>query len=240
MGKNLQDHLAIMDIVHSKEPVTLAAAQSLTNLARFLTRGRGMLTSNVGEACGFVRTRPELDAPDLELIFAPVPFIDHGLAPPPGHGITIGSVGVTPRSVGELTLRSEDPLAAPRIEPNYLSDPDGEDLRVLVEGSKIARRIFDAPALARYVGDPLLPAVRPATDDELVEHVRRNSQTLYHPVGTCKMGTDDLAVVDPELRVHGIVGLRVVDASVMPVIPRGHTHASTVMIAEKAVDLIRG
>jgi choline dehydrogenase-like flavoprotein len=239
VGKNLQDHLAIMDIVHSKEPVTLAAAQSLPNLARFLTRGRGMLTSNVGEACGFARTRPELDAPDLELIFAPVPFIDHGLAPPPGHGITIGSVGVTPRSVGELTLRSADPLAAPRIEPNYLSDPDCEDLRVLVEGSKIARQIFDAPALARYAGDPLLPAVRPATDDELVEHVRRNSQTLYHPVGTCKMGTDDLAVVDPELRVRGVENLRVVDASVMPVIPRGHTHASTVMIAEKAVDLIR-
>ncbi len=240
VGKNLQDHLAIMDIVHSKEPVTLAAAESLPNLARFLTLGRGMLTSNIGEACGFVRTRPELDAPDLELVLAPVPFINHGLAPPPGHGITIGSVAVTPRSVGELTLRSADPFTAPRIEPNYLSDPGGEDLRVLVEGSKIARRIFDAPAFARYVGDPLLPAVRPTTDDELVEHIRRDSQTLYHPIGTCKMGTDDLAVVDPELKVHGIENLRVVDASVMPVIPCGHTHASTVMIAEKAVDLIHG
>lgn len=240
VGKNLQDHLAIMDIVHSKERVTLAAAESLRNLARFLALGRGMLTSNVGEACGFVRTRPELDAPDLELVFAPVPFINHGLAPPPGHGITIGSIAVTPRSVGELTLRSADPFAAPRIEPNYLSDADGEDLRVLVEGSKIARRIFDAPAFARYVGEPLLPAVRPTTDDELIEHIRRDSQTLYHPVGTCKMGTDDRAVVDPELRVHGIDGLRVVDASIMPTIPRGHTHASTVMIAEKAVDLIRG
>jgi choline dehydrogenase len=239
VGKNLQDHLAIMDIVHSKEPVTLAAAESLSNLARFLTRGRGMLTSNVGEACGFVRTRPELDAPDLELAFAPVPFINHGLAPPPGHGITIGSIAVTPRSVGEITLSSADPFAAPRIEPNYLSDADGEDLRVLVEGSKIARRIFDALAFARYVGDPLLPPTRPTTDDEIIEHIRRDSQTLYHPVGTCKMGTDDRAVVDPELRVHGIEGLRVVDASVMPTIPRGHTHASTVMIAEKAADLIR-
>jgi choline dehydrogenase len=240
VGKNLQDHLAIMDIVHSKEPVTLASAESLPNLARFLTLGRGMLTSNIGEACGFVRTRPELDAPDLELVLAPVPFINHGLAPPPGHGITIGSVAVTPRSVGEVTLRSTDPFTAPRIEPNYLSDPGGEDLRVLVEGSKIARRIFDAPAFARYVGDPLLPAVRPTTDDELIEHIRTDSQTLYHPVGTCKMGTDDLAVVDPELKVHGIENLRVIDASVMPVIPRGHTHAPTVMIAEKAVDLIRG
>jgi len=199
-----------------------------------------MLTSNVGEACGFVRTRPELDAPDLELAFAPVPFINHGLAPPPGHGITIGSIAVTPRSVGEITLRSADPFAAPRIEPNYLSDADGEDLRVLVEGSKIARRIFDALAFDRYVGDPLLPATRPTTDDEIIEHIRRDAQTLYHPVGTCKMGTDDRAVVDPELRVHGIEGLRVVDASIMPTIPRGHTHASTVMVAEKAADLIRG
>jgi choline dehydrogenase len=240
VGKNLQDHLAIMDVVHSKEPVTLASAESLANLARFLTRGRGMLTSNVAEACGFVRTRPELDAPDLELIFAPVPFMDHGFAPPQGHGITIGSVGVAPRSKGELTLRSADPTAAPRIEANYLSDPEGEDLRVLVEGSKIARRIFDAPAFARYAGEPLLPTSRPTSDEEIVEHIRRNAQTLYHPVGTCKMGIDGLAVVDPELRVHGVENLRVVDASVMPVIPRGHTHASTVMIAEKAVDLIRG
>jgi len=111
---------------------------------------------------------------------------------------------VTPRSVGEITLRSADPFATPRIEPNYLSDADDEDLRVLVEGSKIARRIFDALAFARYVGDPLLPATRPTTDDEIIAHIRRDSQTLYHPVGTCKMGTDDRAVVDPELRVHGI------------------------------------
>ena len=239
VGKNLQDHLAIMEVVHSKEPVTLAAAESIRNLGRFLTLGRGMLTSNVAEACGFVRTRPDLDAPDLELIFAPVAFIDHGLNPLKDHGITIGAVALTPRSTGELTLRSADPFAAPRIAPNYLSDSDGEDLRVLVEGSKLARRILDAPPLERYVGEPILPPVLSATDDDIVAHVRRDSQTLYHPVGTCKMGTDDLAVVDPELRVYGVDNLRVVDASVMPVIPRGHTHASTVMIAEKAVDLVR-
>ena len=110
---------------------------------------------------------------------------------------------------------------------------------MLVEGSKLARRILDAPPLERYVGEPILPPALPATDDEIVGHVRRDSQTLYHPVGTCKMGTDDLAVVDPELRVYGVDNLRVVDASVMPVIPRGHTHAVHVMIAEKAVDLIR-
>ena len=240
VGKNLQDHLAIMEVVHSKEPVTLAAAESLRNLGRFFTVGRGMLTSNIAEACGFVRTRPELDAPDLELVFAPVAFIEHGLNPLKDHGITIGAVALTPRSTGELTLRSADPFAAPRIEPNYLSDAGGEDLRVLIEGSKLARRILSAPPLERYVGDPILPPAVPTTDDEIVDHIRRDAQTLYHPVGTCKMGIDDLAVVDPELRVYGVDNLRVVDASVMPVIPRGHTHASTVMIAEKAVDLIRG
>jgi choline dehydrogenase len=239
VGKNLQDHLAIMEVVHSKEPVTLAAAESIRNLGRFLTLGRGMLTSNVAEACGFVRTRPDLDAPDLELLFAPVAFIDHGLNPLEDHGITIGAAALTPRSTGELTLRSADPFAAPRIAPNYLSDSDGDDLRVLVEGSKLARRILDSPPLERYVGEPILPPALSTTDDEIVGHVRRDSQTLYHPVGTCKMGTDDLAVVDPELRVYGVDNLRVVDASVMPVIPRGHTHASTVMIAEKAVDLVR-
>ncbi len=155
------------------------------NLARFLTLGRGMLTSNVGEACGFVRTRPELDAPDLELIFAPVPFIDHGLAPPPGHGITIGSVAVTPRSRGELTLRSADPFAAPRIEPNYLSDPDGEDLRVLVEGSKIARRIFDAPAARTLCGRSAAAArygLRPTTNSSSTfVATRRRCTTQWVP-----------------------------------------------------------
>ena len=240
VGKNLQDHLAVVSIVHSREAVTLAAAESLPNLVRFLVAGRGMLTSNVAEACGFVRTRPDLLAPDLEIVFAPVPFIDHGLAPPPGHGLTIGAVALQPRSVGEVTLRAADPFVAPNIQPNYLSDDTGEDLRVLVEGLRIARRIFDAPALARYVGEPMLPPSRDTTDAGLADHVRQHAETLYHPVGTCKMGTDDLAVVDPDLRVHGLEHLRVIDASVMPTIPRGHTHASTVMIAEKAVDILRG
>jgi choline dehydrogenase len=178
-------------------------------------------------------------APDLELVFAPVPFIDHGLVPPPGHGLTIGAVALQPRSHGAITLRSSDPLQAPRIQPNYLSDDTGEDLHVLVEGMKLARRIFDMPAFTRYAADPIEPATRADTDEAIVEHVREQAETLYHPVGTCKMGTDHRAVVDPQLRVRGVEGLRVVDASVMPVIPRGHTNASTIMIAEKAADLIR-
>jgi choline dehydrogenase len=130
-------------------------------------------------------------------------------------------------------------LPAPRIQPNYLSEGSGEDLRVLVEGTKLARLVFDMPAFERYVGDPVEPPMHAYSDEELAEHVREQAETLYHPVGTCKMRTDDLAVVDPQLRVRGVDGLRVVDASVMPVIPRGHTNASTIMIAEKAADLIR-
>ena len=239
VGQNLRDHLAVVMIVSSREPVTLFAAESLGNLVKFLVAKRGMLTSNVGEACAFVRTRPELSAPDLELVFAPVPFIDHGLVKPAGHGLTIGAVGLQPRSRGEITLGSPDTLEAPRIQPNYLSEGSGEDLRVLVDGMKLARRLFDMPAFKRYVGDPVEPATRADSDEALAEHVREQAETLYHPVGTCKMGTDDLAVVDPQLRVRGVDGLRVVDASVMPVIPRGHTNASTIMIAEKAADLIR-
>jgi choline dehydrogenase len=239
VGQNLQDHLAVVMIVSSREPVTLFAAESLGNLVKFLVAKRGMLTSNVGEACAFLRTRAELSAPDLELVFAPVPFIDHGLVKPTGHGLTIGAVGLQPRSRGEITLRSPDTLEAPRIQPNYLSEGSGEDLRVLVEGMKLARRLFDMPAFKRYVGDPVEPPTRADSDEALAEHVREQAETLYHPVGTCKMGPDDLAVVDPQLRVRGVDGLRVVDASVMPVIPRGHTNASTIMIAEKAADLIR-
>jgi choline dehydrogenase len=239
VGRNLQDHLAVPVMVACREPVSLVAAQSARQLVRFLLLRRGMLTSNVAEACAFVRTRAELPAPDLELIFAPVPFIDHGLTPPPCHGITIGAVCLQPRSAGTIGLRASEPTA-PQIEPGYLSDAGGEDLRVLVEGVTLARRILRAPALARYAGEPLAPGDDVHTDDEIARFVREHAETLYHPVGTCRMGRDAGAVVDPELRVHGLDGLRVVDASVMPVINRGHTMAPVIMIAERAADLIRG
>jgi choline dehydrogenase-like flavoprotein len=239
VGQHLLDHLAVVSIVACNEPVTLAAAQSVRNVGRFLLSGRGMLTSNVAEAAAFVRSRDALPAPDLELVFAPVTFLDHGLEAPTDHGLTIGAVALQPRSVGALTLASADPSSPPRIDPNYLSDDGGEDLRVLVEGMHRAREIFAAPAFTRYVGAPTYPAPSPADDEEAAQHVRRYAESLYHPVGTCAMGNGPDAVVDASLRVHGVEQLRVVDASVMPTIPRGHTHASTVMIAEKASDLLK-
>jgi choline dehydrogenase len=238
VGRNLQDHLAAGIWVASRRPITLLVAESKPNVARWVLARRGMLTSNVAEAYAFVATRAELAAPDLELIFAPVMFVEGGLEPPPEHGITIGCIALQPRSRGVVELGSPDPLEAPVIQPNYLSDPD--DLRVLLHGVHLARLIAAAPPLATWLGDELPPGRDAHTDDEIAALIREKAHTLYHPVGTCRMGSDELAVVDPELRVRGVRGLRVVDASVMPAVIRGHTNAPTLMIAEKAADLIRG
>jgi choline dehydrogenase len=240
VGENLQDHLLAAVIVTISQPLSLVAAESPANLLRFLLLRKGMLTSNVGEACAFVRTRGDLAAPDLELIFAPVPFIDHGLVEPPGHGCSIGAVPLQPRSRGSIRLDSADPLVPPLIEPHYLTDEAEEDLRVLRYGIRQARRLFASSAFAELVREEVEPGGEVRTDDDLDAFLRDQVETLYHPVGTCRMGVDDGAVVDPELRVHGVSGLRVVDASVMPRIIRGHPNAATVMIAERAADLILG
>jgi choline dehydrogenase len=135
-------------------------------------------------------------------------------------------------------LKSADPADAPVLTANHLSDPDGSDLSTIISGMKIARRIAGSPAFRSFGVEEIIPGAGATSDSELAAAVRAEGQTIYHPVGTCKMGTDDLAVVDPGLRVQGLDGLRVIDASIMPTIPRGHTHATTVMIAEKGADLI--
>ena len=225
-------------VAECREPITLAKAESLVNLFRWLVSGRGMLTSNVGEACAFVRLGPGASAPDVELIFAPVACIDHGLVKLERHGLTVAPVLLQPRSAGMISLASRDPLAPPVIEPRYLSDADGMDLKLLVEGVKLAQRILATPPLAGYVGATITPAAGGRSDAALAAFVREKAETLYHPVGTCRMGPDALAVVDSELRVRGLRALRVADASVMPQIIRGHTHAPAVMIGEKAADLL--
>jgi choline dehydrogenase len=237
VGQNLQDHLLAITAFSCTQPVTLASAEKLNNILSFLLLKNGPLTSNVGEAAGFLKTRPTLAAPDLEMIFAPVYFIEHGFSNPPGHGFSIGAILLQPESRGYITLRSPNPLEAPAIQPNYLAHE--EDLRVLVEGIKLARRIAQASAFAAYRGEEVTPGPKAQTDSAIAEQIRQTSQTLYHPVGTCKMGSDPLAVVDAELRVRGVAGLRVVDASVMPTIIRGHTNAPTIMLAEKVTDAIK-
>ena len=229
VGRHLLDHLSVPVIMFSRDPITLVNAERPVELVKFLTRRRGMLTSNVGEGVAFIRSDPGLEHPDLELIFAPGPFIDHGQGDPPGHGITLGVVLLQPGSSGTITPRSADPADPPLIDAAYLTDP--ADLARLLTGVRRAQDLFTTEALRPHVTRPMMPA---EGETDLEEYIRVNAQTLYHPCGTCRMGTGPDDVVDPALRVRGVRGLRVVDASVMPHIIRGHTHAPTVMIAEKA------
>ena len=239
VGRNMADHLAaplVFEVRHG----SLFAAEKPLQLLNYLLRRRGMLTSNVGEAYGFVRSRPELELPDLELLFAPAPFLDEGLGDPYGHAVTTGPILLKPYSRGTISLRSADPAAKPVIDPGYLSDPEGLDRAAMMAGLRITAKIAQAPALKEVLGKIARPLGARDTRDETLEEVLNTcSHTIYHPVGTCRMGIDDTSVVDPRLRVRGVEGLRVADASVMPAIIRGHTHAPSVLIGEKAADLIR-
>jgi choline dehydrogenase len=240
VGENLQDHPVVPVAFHCTQPVSLAGAESLPNLLRYLLFKNGPLTSNVAEAGGFVKINRECPTPDLQYHFGPAFFINHGLVPIKDHGFTMGPTLVRPYSVGRLRLRSSNPVDAPGIAANYLADE--RDMRVLIEGIRLARRIAQTKAFAPWRGEEFMPGKDIQTDDQLRAYIRQNVQTLYHPVGTCKMGpaSDSLAVVDAELRVHGLKNLRVVDASIMPTVPGGNTNAPTIMVAEKAADMIRG
>jgi choline dehydrogenase len=241
VGTNLLDHLVVplgFDVPND----TLFAAEKPLQLVNYLVRRRGMLTSNVGEACGFVKSRPELELPDLELIFAPAPYFDEGIGDPyTGHAVVMGPILLKPQSSGTITLRSVDPKDKPIIDPRYLTDDAGADRAALMAGLRMTATIANSSALKDVIGKIARPLRATSLDDETLERALNTcSHTLYHPVGTCRMGSDDASVVDPELRVRGVDGLRVADASVMPTIICGHTHAPSVLIGEKAADLIRG
>jgi choline dehydrogenase-like flavoprotein len=239
VGQNLLDHL-VAPLGFDVDGDSLFAGQKPKQLLNYLLRRRGMLTSNVGEAYGFVRSRAELDLPDLELIFAPAPYYDEGLLEAHGHGVVFGPILVAPESRGQITLRSADPCAKPIIDPRYLSDPGGVDRAAMMEGLGICARIADAPALKGLLGRIARPRDCTELNEATLElALNTSSHTLYHPLGTCRMGSDESSVVDPQLRVRGIDGLRVADASVIPSTIRGHTHAPSVLIGEKAADLIR-
>jgi choline dehydrogenase len=237
VGQNLQDHINSGVIYTTDEPVSLIVGMEPEHQLEFAEQGRGPLTSNVAEAGGFWRSSDDLPAADLQFHAAPVMFVDEGLGDPVAHGVSFGACILTPKSRGSVTLRSNDPSAKPWIRHSFLAED--EDVQVMLDGLRLTMDIARAPALSRYCREPF---VAPASgeDDDLRAHLARRSQTLYHPVGTCAMGSDPSAVVDADLRVYGVEALRVVDASVMPVVPRGNTNAPTIAVAERAADLLSG
>ena len=237
VGQNLQDHLAVGLVYRCTQPISLASAQSLGSLLRYVLLRRGPLTSNVAEAGGFVRLNPGSVTPDVQFHFGPAYYVNHGFDTYDGHAFTCGPALLHPQTRGSITLRSADPFVPPAIQPNYLAAD--ADVATLVEGVKWARRLVQARAFDPYRGEELHPGPDAHDDGSLADAIRRMAETLYHPVGTCRMGNDSLAVVDPRLRVHGVEGLRVVDASIMPTIVGGNTNAPVIMIAERAADLIR-
>ena len=238
VGENLHDHPAAPVIWSTRGTSDLIDASTPLGLMRWQLTKRGPLASNIGEGGGFMSTVDGLDAPNMQFHVAPTLFYDNGLREPTVPGFTSAATLVDVASRGRLRLRSAHPLWRPELDPGYYSEP--ADLEATIAGLRALIDIGRSGPLARYLDKPFLPGDMDRDTDALAEHVRAWTQTLYHPVGTCAMGTGEHAVVDPELRVRGVDGLRVVDASVMPVVPRGNTNAPTIMLAEKAADAIRG
>jgi choline dehydrogenase-like flavoprotein len=237
VGKNLQDHPMVSTGYLCTKPVSMASAESLPNLLRYVFLKRGPLVSNVAEAGIFLRSREGLDRPDLQILFGPAYYVSHGLKRRKEHCFGFGPTVIAPASRGEITLLSSDPAAAPAIRANYFAED--ADLQTLIAGVRMARKLAETSSFDSFRGAELHPGAGVSSDAEIAEFIRNEAETLYHPVGTCKMGSDSLAVVDARLRVRGIAALRVADASVMPRIPAGNTNAPAIMIAEKAAVMIR-
>jgi choline dehydrogenase-like flavoprotein len=240
VGRNLQDHLDYTHNVRMTAPglfgLTLPVlARSFGSALDYIRHGRGMFTSNAAEAGGFIKSRPELDRPDLQLHFCIGLVDDHNRKKHLATGIGLHVCLLRPESRGEVTLQSADIADAPLIDPAYLSAP--QDLDGLERGARLARDILKAPPLARFEGRPLYGSGEEA-GEALRALIRAHADTIYHPVGTCRMGGDPASVVDPQLRVRGVEGLRVADASIMPRLISGNTQAPSAMIGEKAADLI--
>lgn len=240
VGQNLQDHLDFTILYKSEKTdmfgIGLSGIASLAKgLFQWKREGTGMLASPFAEAGAFLKSDPSLSRPDLQLHFAAALVDDHGRKLHMGFGYSCHVCVLRPHSVGEVRLASNDPIAPPEIDPKYLSDK--RDLDLLVKGAKLTRTLLEASAFAPYRHQEVYTQ-DVTTDAQWADHIRARADTIYHPVGTCKMGADDQAVVDSRLRVHGLQGIRVVDASIMPTLIGGNTNAPTIMIAEKAAEMI--
>lgn len=245
VGRNLQEHVdaCVLQASLKGDGLTVAAGgliRMLPETLRYLRGRTGKLAASITDTGAFLKTRPDLAVPDVQMHFVPLLFDDSGrnLKLMSRNGYTLHVCVLRPESRGRLTLASADPAAAPVIDFNFLTAP--ADRQSLVEGIRLARRILAAPAFEPWRGQELHPGPSARSDEEILAKAKECLGLVYHPVGTCRMGSDDMAVVDASLKVHGVEGLRVVDASVMPTLISGNTNAPTIMIAEKASDLILG
>ena len=243
VGANLHDHVDVVQVVNAPQLTDLfglsftGAVNAVKGIVEWRRSRSGLLTTNFAEAGGFIKSRPDLAQPDLQLHFVIGKLVDHGRTTVFGHGYSCHVCLLKPDSRGSLALASKDPFASPLIDPNFLAAR--EDLDRLVTGFKQMRRILQQPALAGYRGQELPASAGAVSDAQIEQFIRDHADTIYHPVGSCRMGPGAMDVVDAQLRVHGVQGLRVVDASIMPRIVSGNTNAPVIAIAEKAADLIR-
>jgi len=243
VGQHLHDHLDVTQVLDApglKESFGISvggAARAVQGILEWRKHRTGMMTSNVGEAGGFLKSAADKATPDLQLHFAVAKIIDHARTLLLGHGVSCHVCVLQPLSRGSVSLASNNPFAAPRIDPNFLGDP--QDIQPMVHGFKTLRTLLQQNALTSLGARESARSAHAVSDQDIEHLIRNTADTLYHPVGTCRMGPTDTDVVDAELRVHGVAGLRVVDASIMPRIISGNTNAATIMIAEKAADFIK-
>ena len=243
VGRNLHDHVDATQVVEApllKETFGVTPggiARVLKAIPEWRNKRSGILTTNFAEAGGFIKSQPSEVIPDLQVHFVIAKLVDHGRKTVLGHGYSIHACVLRPQSRGSVTLASADPFAAPLIDPNFFDHPD--DMQRMVRGFRLMRDIVKQPALARLGGREHARSANATTDAEIEQFIRNYADTIYHPVGTCRMGNGALDVVGADLRIHGLDGIRVVDASMMPRIIGGNTNAPTIMVAEKASDMIK-
>jgi choline dehydrogenase-like flavoprotein len=243
VGQNLHDHVDVVQMVNApaaKESVGLTPggiARLVRGIFEWRNQRTGVLTSNAAEAGGFVKSSPQERTPDLQFHFLVAKLVNHGRTTVLGHGYSCHICLLRPKSRGSLKLASNNPLDAPLIDPNFLGERD--DMDRMIKGFKIMRTLLQQPALTALGGTESAKSASVTNDLDIEQFIRNNADTIYHPVGTCRMGNGPMDVVDAELRVRGIEGLRVVDASIMPQVVSGNTNAPVIMIAEKAADLIK-
>ena len=241
VGKNFQDHMDVYIAAECSKPVSYNGEdrwdKAIRHGIQYLMYKTGPVTACVAEAGCFINSSDAIRSPDIQIHCLPAYVVDHGRKRIKGHGITINTCNLRPKSIGSVTLKSTNPLDAPNIDPNFLDDP--YDWKISIEGFRWGRKILDAPAFKPFIKRELMPGADAQSDEEIKDYIRKWSKTDYHPVGSCKMGDDDMAVVDTQLRVHGLKGLRVIDASIMPTLISGNTQAPSIMIGEKGAAIIK-